>query len=374
METTQKEIIYSAASSFDISGEVIAIEPFGSGHINDTYKVTMGDPDVGPYLLQRINHHVFKDVEALMQNIDLVVTHLKGKYRQQRFADPEAHVLTIIPHKTHQLYYKDGHGNFWRMFVLLENTKSYDIVATEQQAREGGRAFGRFQQQLSDLDARLIKEVLPYFHHIGKRLDALKQAVSGDAKGRLEHAKAEVEFVLAREARMRTILQMGESGILPLRITHNDTKFNNLLFDARDQAQCVIDLDTVMPGYVAYDFGDAIRTIINSAAEDEADLDKITLNMPLFEAYTAGYVESAAQFLTKEEIDSLIEGVFLLPYIIGVRFLTDYLEGDHYFKTHHPEHNLQRTRAQLQLVAQLEKNETALRNIVYDVAERHNVI
>ncbi len=257
------------------------------------------------------------------------------------------------------------------MFILLDNTRSYDIVETPQQASEGGRAFGQFQRLLVDLDVELIHEVLPDFHHIGKRLDKLGTAIALDAVDRVHRVRDELRFIKHREKRMHAILDLAAEGRLPVRITHNDTKFNNVLLDANDQLQCVIDLDTVMPGYVAYDFGDAIRTIINSVAEDEADLNRIKLNIPLFTAYTAGYFEEAHSFLTPEEAESLIEGVLLLPYMQAVRFLTDFLEGDHYYKIHHADHNLQRTRAQLKLVERLEVHEPELRAIVARVMNRY---
>lgn len=366
MSTFNSKQVSTLASEFDIEANVTNVSPFGSGHINDTYRVTTDQPDTKRYLLQRINHHVFKNVSAVMQNIQLVTRHLKSKYHE---LDGSGHhleekVLTLIKTKSGASYHQDDSGNFWRMFILLSNTRSYDIVETPQQAREGGRAFGQFQRLLSDLDVGLIHEVLPNFHHIGKRLDKLKEAMAADVVNRRYTVNDELAFIMEREGRMHTILDMGAQGLLPVRITHNDTKFNNILLDEDDKSQCVIDLDTVMPGFVAYDFGDAIRTIINGAAEDEANLDKVKLNIPLFEAYTEGYFEEASPFLTQHEINSLVEGALLLPYMQAVRFLTDYLEGDHYYKIHHPDHNLQRTKAQLKLVEQLETHEFQLRQII----------
>lgn len=368
MGQNKYDAVIRVAEGFNIDGTVASVTPFGSGHINDTYRIALAE-NKPQYLLQRINHLVFRDVKALMDNIALVISHLKSK--QKRAA--ESTVLTIIPHRSGENYYQDSDGNFWRVFLLLENTRSYDVVETAQQAYEGGKAFGRFQLHLADLDAQLITAVLPDFHHLGSRLTKLAEAVRLDTMGREKEVLSELVFIKDREQRMSTILQLGESGELPLRITHNDTKFNNVLLNERDEAQCVIDLDTVMPGYVAYDFGDAIRTIINRVAEDEADLNKIALNIPLFSAYTAGYFRYASHFLTKIEIDSLIEGVLLLPYIQAIRFLTDYLEGDHYFKTQHEGHNLQRARVQLKLVSELEKKVPELRNIVEDVARQYQM-
>lgn len=349
-------------SQFDIHGEIESIDKFGSGHINDTLRVRIVDSDTA-YLLQKINHHIFPDIDGLMNNIQLVTDHLKSVLAAV-VNEVEKHTLTIIPCKNGQRYYKDQDGNYWRIFILLDNVKSYDMVETYQQAYSGGRAFGQFQKQLSTLDARQIVEVLPNFHNIDFRLANLKAAIANDAVNRVVEVKDLLDYIESREERMRTVLWMAESGELPLRITHNDTKFNNVLLDRNDEVQCVIDLDTVMPGYVAYDFGDAIRTIINSAPEDEKDLTKIVLNIPLYQAYTEGYLYEAKDFLTEKEIESLFYGVLLLPYMQAVRFLTDYLEGDKYYKIHYIDHNLVRTRAQIKLVQEIEAHEEELKSIL----------
>lgn len=369
MSNINPEQLAVLASKFDIEGNIVEVSSFGSGHINDTYRVETDHPTAG-YLLQRVNHHVFKNVTAVMQNITLVTKHLKKRYEAMDGLAKcsKDRVLTLVPTLGGESYYRDEKDNFWRMFILLTNTRSYDIVGTAQQAREGGRAFGQFQRLLSDLNVSLVHEVLPDFHHIGKRLSKLDEAVNADSEHRVSRVRDELAFIKDRENRMKILLGLAEKGVLPKRIIHNDTKFNNVLLDENDKSQCVIDLDTVMPGYVAYDFGDAIRTIINSAAEDEAVLDRIKLNIPLFQAYTEGYFEEAHPFLTREEIGSLIEGVLLLPYMQGVRFLTDFLEGDHYFKIRHADHNLQRARAQLKLVQQLETHELELRHIIARIA------
>lgn len=372
MNDFSPEQLATLAGKFDIEGKVVDVSPFGSGHINDTFSVETDNPSAKRYLLQRVNHHVFKDVAAVMENVQRVTKHLKARYADEYSASNhlEGRVLTLIPTNDAESYHRDEQCNFWRMFILLDGTRSYDIVDTPKQAREGGRAFGQFQRLLADLDVGLIHEVLPDFHHIGSRLAKLGRAVEADAVGRVRRVQDELEFVKDRERRMHAILDLAAEGRLPIRITHNDTKFNNVLLDDDDRAQCVIDLDTVMPGYVAYDFGDAIRTIINSAAEDEADLDKIRLNIPLFEAYAEGYFEEAHYFLTTDEVASLMEGVLLFPYMQAVRFLTDFLEGDHYYKIRHDDHNLQRTRAQLKLVSELEAHEPELRAIVARVAKK----
>ena len=216
-----------------------------------------------------------------------------------------------------------------------------------------------------------LYEVIPNFCHIGSRLADFHVALKNDAAKRKESIKEEIDFIQEREKNMNAILEMAERNEIPLRVTHNDTKFNNVLLDSNDQAKCVIDLDTVMPGYVAYDYGDAIRTIINRAAEDEPNLEKITLNIPLFKAYTEGYFEQASQFLTDKEVKSLIKGVLLFPYMQAVRFLTDYLQGDTYYKIQHAEHNLQRTRAQIKLVKEIEKHIDELEAIIEQAAVKY---
>lgn len=356
--------ILCIADHFNIDGAIIEANRFGSGHINDTYKLTTEHTGGTSYLLQRVNHDIFKDIAGLMNNIYIVTNHLKDWFRSNGILPVEKHTLTIIPTKDKQLFYRDDLGNYWRLFILLADTKSYDIVETTRQAFFGGKAFGQFQKQLADLDANRLIEILPNFHNIDFRLANLRNAIANNLSGRLNEVQDLLGYIFEREEKMRRILQLSEDGELPLRITHNDTKFNNVLLDQSDNVQCVIDLDTVMPGYVAYDFGDAIRTIINPASEDEPDLSKIILNIELFKAYTEGYISEAKEFLTEKEIESLMYGVLLLPYMQAVRFLTDYIDGDLYYKVQYPNHNYVRTKTQLKLVEELEANEEELRTIL----------
>lgn len=361
MSELKNNNILSSASHFDIEGDIIQVERFGSGHINDTYRVKT---DTKSYLFQRINNQIFVDVAGLMENTKVVLDHLKKKLAHFGKEKVEKSTLTLIPTHEGKLYYQDENDGFWRMFILLEGTKSYDIVETEAQAYAGGKAFGEFQKQLSDLDPSKLVEILPNFHNIDFRMANLHKAIKDNTAGRVNEVQDILDYILKREERMRTILLMGNNGDLPLRITHNDTKFNNVLLDEHDRVQCVIDLDTVMPGYVAYDFGDAIRTIINSAAEDEPNTEKIKLNIPLFKAYAQGYTSEACDFLTEKETTSLLHGVFLLPFMQAVRFLTDYLNGDTYYKIHYSTHNLVRTKAQLKLVQEMELHQEELASIL----------
>ena len=368
IQAKKKLNLLKIASNFIVGADIASIEPYGSGHINDTYYINNTDKEDPGYLLQRINHWVFKDIPSLINNIYLVTSHLRSKLKEVPGADPDKEVPTLIMTNDRCYYYRDERGNYWRMYKYIKNTKSIDIVETNEQAFEGGKAFGRFQVLLFDLDINLLHYTIPAFHHIGLRLTRLNTALQANSSGRKEAVVKEVEFIQQRVTSMCAILDLGREGRLPLRITHNDTKFNNILLDENDQAQCVIDLDTVMPGYVAYDFGDAIRSIINTAPEDEADLNKISLNIPFFEAFTRGYLQESAGFLTESEVKSLPLSVLLFPYMQGVRFLTDYLNGDTYYKIQFPDHNLQRARAQFQLLRKLEEQYAKIEGFIWQAA------
>lgn len=354
-------------SKFCIEADLSTIKPYGSGHINDTFYIQHQSKHLPGYLLQRVNHNVFKDVPLLMSNIHQVTRHLKNKLGKALEAD-STDVLSLINTEDGRYYYHDDAGNYWRMYKYIESTKSIDQVESSQQAYEGGKAFGVFQTLLFDMDINLLHYTIPDFHHIGKRLSQLNDAIQTNQQDRKKYVVSEIEFILERTDSMFTLQKLADQGEIPLRITHNDTKFNNLLFNNNNKVKCVIDLDTVMPGYVAFDFGDAIRTIINTASEDEKDLDQINLNIPLFKAFTEGYLTATAKFLTHNEIKSLSLAVLLFPYMQAVRFLTDYLNGDIYYKVQSPEHNLQRTRAQLQLLKKLEEQFTEIEEFISTTA------
>ncbi|MDG5798930.1 aminoglycoside phosphotransferase family protein [Marinilabiliaceae bacterium ANBcel2] len=358
-----KEII----NEFKIEGVANQIKPFGSGHIHDTFLVTNGDLSKDSYILQKINTSIFQDVDNLMENIRIVTDHLQKKAISKPGADPKRDVLTLIPAKSGKSYIKDEKGSYWRVFVFIADTNSYDLVETDKQAFEGGKGYGGFFAELSDLDATRLHEILPDFHNVVSRFSLLEKAISSDPAGRVADVEREISFVKERIDSMRKIHDLGEKGALPLKTTHNDTKFNNVLLNSKDEAQCVIDLDTVMPGYVAFDFGDAIRTIVNTAEEDEKELSKIDINLSFFESFAKGFISAAGDQLSKIEAESLAEGSLLLPYIIGMRFLTDHIDGDNYYKIGFPGHNLQRARAQFRLVEKLEENSEKLRDIVMSI-------
>ncbi|WP_214071789.1 aminoglycoside phosphotransferase family protein [Mucilaginibacter sp. dw_454] len=362
--------IAAIALKFQITGEVSEVRNYGNGHINDTFLLKNSNPAGPDYLLQRINHHVFKDVLGLMENIARVTAHLQSKLG----ADNNQKLLQLIDTKDGNTFYRDEGDNYWRLYFFIPGSKSYDIAETARQAYEAGTAFGRFQSMLSDMDPTLLSETIVDFHNIEKRLKDFHEAVKADKAGRVETVGAEIATISHHEQAMSTINQWGRAGLLPKRITHNDTKLNNVLLDADDNAICVIDLDTVMTGYVASDFGDAIRTITNTAAEDEPDLEKIQVNVDLFRAYTEGYIKTAIGFLTEKEIESLSLGMLLLPYMQGVRFLTDYLQGDTYYKIAYPEHNLTRTKAQLCLFEKLHEKSPELRQIIADTVAANKEI
>lgn len=353
-----KEII----AQFNITSKILDVFKFGSGHINNTYKITTAVKNES-YLLQKINHSIFLDVDGLMRNIHIVTSHLKNHFKNIN-KNPETHTLTIIKTKDEKLYFRDVHGCFWRVFLFIDNVKSYDVVKTYDQAYSAGVAFGEFQKQLSNLEVENIVEVLPNFHNIDFRIDNLKKSIKDDVVSRVSSVEEILHFIFQRVSTMRSLLVMLENSEIPLRITHNDTKFNNVLLDSKDQVQCVIDLDTVMPGLIAYDFGDAIRTIINPANEDETDLNKIKLNIPLFEAYTNGYLSQAIEFINTKELESLYHGVVLFPYMQAVRFLTDYINNDVYYHTDYPLHNLVRAKTQIELVKQMETQKDILKDIL----------
>ncbi|MBB5638634.1 thiamine kinase-like enzyme [Pedobacter cryoconitis] len=366
--------LFEITSQFKCHVDISSLKPYGTGHINDTYRLKNLAGDEHDYLLQKINQHVFKDIPRMTENICRVIAHLKKKMVMSGKGDPEKEVMTMVATKSGPYFYQDSHGEYWRMCHFLKHTKTYDVVETEKQAYEGGKAFGKFQAMLCDLSPDLMYEVIPDFHDIEKRLGQLAQAIHTDSYHRVQEAWPEIKTIQDNIQAMLFFQEDEQRLTLPIRVTHNDTKFNNVLLNLKGKAQCIIDLDTVMADYIAYDFGDAIRTIINTGAEDEKELSDIRLNLPLFNAYTKGYMEEAGQFLDEWELRSLIKGVLLLPYMQAVRFLTDYLNGDTYYKIESARHNLQRTRAQLQLLKELLSHAQEMEKTIYKEAEKHQLI
>ena len=336
---------------FDIKEKILSVEPFGNGHINDTLKVTTESGTPG-YVLQRINHHIFTNVEMLQNNIHTVTSHIRAKLQERGEEDIDRKVLTFLPADDGKRYYFDGES-YWRVCLMIPRCQSLEEV-NPSSSYEAGRAFGDFQSMLSDLPEGALGETIPNFHNMEFRLQQFHDAVQANAAGRVDEVKDLIEEIEKRAKEMCVQEELYREGKLKKRTNHCDTKVNNILFDEDGKVLCVIDLDTVMPGFVLSDIGDFIRTGANTGAEDDEQLDRVGVNMEIFKAYTRGYMEKAKSFLTPLEISLLPYGGRLLTYMQTVRFLTDYLNGDTYYKTHKPKHNLIRTRAQLKLLQSLE--------------------
>lgn len=348
---------------FQANGTYISGEAYGSGHIHDTFRIeTAGDAD--DYILQRINNRIFRNIQQLQHNIERVTIHLRNKLALIPGSDLKRECLQLIPSVDGNSWAQDREGNFWRMYIFIRGHRSYNIVDSPGKAFEGGKAIGRFQSMLADMPGQPLYETIPWFHNVEKRLETFHKTLSEDPAGRAANVLPETREINRRAEEMKIILKLGQSGKIPLRITHNDTKFNNILLDQDDKALCVIDLDTVMPGYVHYDFGDAIRTATNTAQEDETDLSRIAMNIELFRAYTEGYISEAGSTLNDVEKEYLAFAPLLITYIIGLRFLTDYIDGDRYFKIHYDDHNLNRARAQLKLVSCMEERYNDMKSII----------
>jgi Ser/Thr protein kinase RdoA (MazF antagonist) len=355
--------VSAAARQFQIGGEFAGAVPYGSGHINDTYRVVFHQAGAPVRtILQRINANIFKNPAALMENIQRVTAHLAAQVAGE--PDGERRVLTLIPARDGRAWHVDADGNYWRAYRFVEGASTYDAVESVEQAFQAGRAFGQFQKLLVGLPAPRLHDTIPDFHHTPKRFLALQQAIAADAAGRAILARPEIEFALAHQSITSVLLDAD----LPERVTHNDTKFNNVLLDdATGEGICVIDLDTVMPGLAPYDFGDMVRTTTSPAEEDEQDLSRVTMQFPMFEALVRGYLRSAGAFLTKAEKQHLTFGGKLITFEIGIRFLTDYLAGDTYFKVGRNGHNLDRCRTQFKLVESIEQQEEKMDRLVESI-------
>lgn len=336
--------------NFKIAGNYISCERYGEGHINDTYKVTMlEDGKEVHYILQRINNRLFTDVEKLMRNIELVTLFCR-KSVEERGGDPQRECLNIVRTKDEKTYYFDG-KNYFRVYVFIENATTYQAVRNPRDFYESAVAFGNFANLLAGFDASELYEVLPDFHNTRVRYANFMSAVQKDICGRANEVRAEIDWVNAHSDLCGKIVDKIATGEIPLRVTHNDTKLNNVMLDdATGRGIAVIDLDTVMPGSLCYDFGDSIRFGCNSAAEDEPDVGKVNFRFDLYETYLEGYLSAVGESITETERELLPWGAMLMTYECGMRFLTDYLEGDIYFKTHRDKHNLDRARTQFKLV------------------------
>jgi Ser/Thr protein kinase RdoA (MazF antagonist) len=337
---------------FCAENRIISVEPFGNGHINDTLKIITDNKEKPEYILQRINHHIFTDVDMLQNNIRIVTSHIRSKLAERGETDTDRKVLTFLPAKDGKFYYFDG-SSYWRLCLFIPRSRSYETITPELSYR-AGKAFGDFQSMLADIPEGQLGETIPQFHNMEFRLRQFQDALKADKAGRAAEAGELIREIQKRAGAMCIQEDLYRKGKLKKRINHCDTKVNNVLFDENENVLCVIDLDTVMPGFVLSDMGDFIRTGANTGAEDDENLNNVSLNMDIFKAYARGYMEAAHNFLTPREITLLPYGGRLLTYMQTVRFLTDYLNGDTYYKIHHPRHNLQRTLAQFKLLQSIE--------------------
>ncbi|MCH2176330.1 MAG: aminoglycoside phosphotransferase family protein [Lentisphaeria bacterium] len=355
----------SIFQAFRIYGDYVDASPYGSGHINDTYAVNVSQSGSKVrYLFQRVNHLIFKDVPGLMENIRRVTEHAEKQLHG--VSDASRKVLKLIRTHDDMVYHVDSDQNYWRCYLFIESATGYDIIETTKQAYEAAKAFGEFQKLLVDLPGARLNETIPDFHNTPARYQRFKDVLSKDSLGRAVDVQPEIDWVLKHEELADALLSQHRAGLMPERVTHNDTKLNNVLIDdVSNEASCVIDLDTLMPGLALYDFGDLVRTSTSPVAEDEKDFSKVFVQIDMFEALVKGYLESAGTFLTEAEQSSLILAGQVITMECGVRFLTDYLEGDVYFKTKYEGHNVDRCRTQFALVDDLERNQVSLNEIIH---------
>lgn len=347
-------------SHFNLGSEVVRAATFGDGNINDTFRVETFDT---VFLLQRINTNIFPDPEGVMQNIIRVTDHIRSKLADKTH-EPDRHVLRFVQTDTGGYCYRDPQGNAWRVYHFVDRVTVCEVMDTPERAYEAARAFAWFQNQLADLPAPRLKETIPDFHNGLKRLEAFRDSVKKDVVGRVQEATPLIEFVESRASICSRMMELIHSGALPERVVHNDTKINNVLFDAiTGHGICVIDLDTVMPGSALFDFGDLVRSAAAKMSESETDLSKVDFDMARFEAIVRGY-HTEAPFLTQTEWDEMVFSVHYMVFVLGMRFLTDFLNGDTYFKTKYPKHNLVRAKVQFRYLSILETEAESMRRIV----------
>ena len=358
IEGADSRSLEDAVYAFGFGPQCSYVKPFGEGHINETYAVYMPDEDGTDkplYVLQRVNINVFKNPAQVMENIFGVTEYLRDVIRQEG-GDLDRETLSYIKTKSGDAYFEDDQGQPWRCLNYVSNSVCYQFVERPEQFYQSAKSFGHFLKQLGDYPAESLHETIPQFHDTVKRYNDFAASVTKDVKNRARLCRPEIEFALARKEDAGVLMKQLAEGLLPLRVTHNDTKLNNILFDQETgKGLCIIDLDTIMPGLAANDFGDSIRFGASTAEEDEQDLDKVHFDINLYELYVKGYLEMAKDVLTPTEIDSLPWGARLMTYECGIRFLMDYLQGDVYFKTAYPEHNLVRARTQFRLVKEMEE-------------------
>ena len=360
----------SAAANFDFEGTLTDIAPFGNGHINETWLARFEIGLMGPLyvIMQKINISVFTAPERLMENIAGVTSWLRKKIIEEG-GDPERETLTLIPAKDGKVFYRGENGQYWRAYRFITDATCYDMAESAEDFRQSAIAFGRFQRRLADYPADSLYESIPGFHDTQMRLATFRKAVADDTCGRRKDVQKEIDFVLSHADLATCYKRAAGNTPLPLRVTHNDTKLNNVMIDDKThKGICVIDLDTVMPGFVMNDFGDSIRFGASTALEDERDLSKVSCSLDLFSAYAEGFMQECASRLTEAEKSLLPDSALVMTYECGTRFLTDYLQGDTYFRIHRPGQNLDRARNQFRLVEDMESKLPRMREIVADAA------
>lgn len=342
----------SIAQHFQLGGEIENVKPLGEGFINDTFLITTVNN--GPrYILQRKNKNIFSPIPAMMENIEKVCTHIKKKVVDAD-GDPLREAMTIIPAKDEKLYFLDEEEEYWAVCLFIENTIAYEAAETPKLAYAGGKGIGKFQSLVADLQEPLVN-ILPGFHDIRYRYKQWDEVLAKNPVGRKEKVSEEISWIKSRKVEMLAFWELVENEIIPTRISHNDTKINNILFDKNGEVLCVIDLDTVLSSTVLNDFGDAMRTYTNTGLEDDENLDNVSMDLSIFKAFTKGYLEETASFLSPKEIEYLAFSALYITYEQVLRFLMDYIDGDNYYKTKSPDHNLIRTRAQYKLLQSMEE-------------------
>ena len=353
------------ASNFQIASNIESITPLGEGNIHETFIVRTSDVDSPDYLLQHKNKNVFRDVPSMMENIYKVSSHLKIKV-EKRGLDPLRYNLTLIPAKDNSLFFVDEEGEYWAMCLYINDSVTYRIPLNSSQAFSGGRGTGDFHNMLSDFGQPLT-DILPGFHNLRYRYEQWDSVIADIPSSAKSRYSAEIDWIESRREEMLKFRSLFESGKIPLRVAHNDAKLLNILFDKKDNVLCLIDLDTVLYGSVLYDFGDAIRSYTNTGEEDDVNPGKVSMRMEYFEAFTRGYIQEASAFLNSTEIDSLAFSARYITFEQLLRFLMDYLDGNKYYRIAHPEHNMQRSRAQYALLLDMEKHYGKMVDTVYDI-------
>ncbi len=345
---------------FRVSEDIASVMPLGNGHINDTFLIKSKVASGQDYVLQRINHQIFQDVASMMENIRRIIAHIN---RKKSANDHYVGVPDLVKTLDDKLFLIHE-GEYWRCYTYCNSAAEKTGHVNTARAFEGGRAIGQFQVMLADLPGGKLHDTIPNFHNLKTRMDSFRLAINSDVANRVDEATTLISDLLLPEEEMLTIYRLEQKGILPVRVTHNDTKFNNILFDADDKAVCIIDLDTVMNGSILYDFGDAVRTLCSRAAEDEQDLSKVDFDLQLFDRFTAGYLSAVSSTITEVESEMLVQSCRLLTYLMAIRFLTDYLNGDIYYKTAYPKHNLVRAVNQYHLLCCMDKQRDKMEDCV----------